>query len=620
MNKYIRIFTVTTCCALSCVPALANNCDDALYRKYNPEKCQNIGDQDTGFSFATTAAITGGTIALIGGAVAILGTSSDDKSTTTPKPNNTSLPTLPTYTMVGGDIDNVKLSSVTSTTEYTRNINQYNDIRLAYSLARGYTGAGSNIAVFDSGKNTYHGANVSQMASGTIAPNANVSIYQVADRNGKFYSFNEIGNAIYSAANNGTHIYNFSWSANNMYATQVHSREQITNITDKNFINALTDAATKNDAIFVWAAGNDYNSQSSALSATPLVIPELNGHFVNVVAWDSETGALADFSNACGITKNFCITAPGTNLESPKSSSPLNGTSFATPIVSAAISVIREAYPYMTATQVTSLLFTTARDIGDVGIDEIYGHGMLDMERATRPVGAELVPLSENVTVAMRRANVSGTIGQQIKSQDIKFAFVDSYGRPFTTSLRNNITVKNRSLAYEHLRQNGAQTAHIGNIEFGFKSSDLLKSDGFLETTDNSLLSFIGVNNNTKIGNLEFFQRATFGTLNATPAPESMISKFSNIYTASLNIGVKMNDLTFSIGTPDTIINGNMYLNTPTGRRNNGEYIFQEHLINLATRPSVEYRASYKNITAGFVDNTYGTDEVYIIAKTKIKF
>ncbi len=81
-----------------------------------------------------------------------------------------------------------------------------------------------------------------------------------------------------------------------------------------------------------------------------------------------------------------------------------------------------------------------------------------------------------------------------------------------------------------------------------------------------------------------------------------------------------MNDLTFSIGTPDTIINGNMYLNTPTGRRNNGEYIFQEHLINLATRPSVEYRASYKNITAGFVDNTYGTDEVYIIAKTKIKF
>ena len=615
MNKYLRIFTVLSYCAINCAPALADNCDNELYRRYNPEECQSI-QSDNIFSFATTAAIAGGTAALIGGTVAILGLSSGNNDTN----SQPAQPTLPTYTMVGGDIDSVKLDSVISTFDYTRNINQYNEIRLAYSVARGYTGAGSNIAIFDSSENTYHGANVAYMASGTIAPNAKTDIYTVADHHGNFYSFSEIGNTINQATTNGAHIYNFSWSANDLYATQIHSRDQIANITHKNFINALINAAATNDAIFVWAAGNDYNSQSSALSATPLVIPELKGHFVNVVAWDSQTGKLATFSNACGITKDYCITAPGTNLESPKTTGKLNGTSFAAPIVSAAISVIREAYPYMTAEQITSLLFTTARDIGDVGVDTVYGHGMLDMERATRPVGTELIPLSENVTVAMRSATVPGNIGKQIKSKDIKFAFIDSYGRPFTTSLNKNISVQNRSIGYEHLRQDSINKATVGNIEIGFKSSNLLKSDGFLQTNANNVLSFVGLNSHMQFGNLELFQRTTLGSLNAQPAPESMISKFSNIYTASVTVGAKLNDITLSIGTPDTIIGGNMYLNTPTGRRNNGEYIFENHRIDLATRPSIEYRASYKNITAGFVDNPYGTDEVYSLAKTKIQF
>lgn len=602
--------------AISCAPALASNCDNDIYRRYNPDLCSNNNIKtDNKMSFATVATITGGAAALIGGTVAIMGLSGNDSDKSD---NNKSVqPTLQTYSMVGADVDALSLASITNTQEYASNANSYDDIRVAYSLARGYTGKDSTIAVFDSGANTWHGSQVAALASGTIAPDATVKSYRITDQYGSIDSFDKIGNIITSATD--ANIYNFSWSAN-VYADQIVSRNHITKLTHKNFINALTDAANNNDAIFVWAAGNNYAPESSALSAMPLHISELHGHFVNVVAWDSDTQQLADYSNACGITKNFCITAPGTNIHSAITDETISGTSFATPIVSAAIAVIREAFPYMKSTEITSLLFTTARDLGASGIDEVYGHGMLDLERATRPVGTPLVPLTENKTVALNTARVSASIGNQIKSKNIKFAFVDSFGRAFETNMNDNISVKNRGIGYERLREHNTQNIKMGNIEFGFKQNNILIGSGFLQTDSNDIISFIGFNNEINIGNTTIFQHTTLGTTNPHASPDSMISGFSNIYTASISVGSKYGDWTFSVGTPDTIISGNMFLRAPTGRTTNGAYTYHDHQIDLASRPSIEFNASYRFLQMGFVDNAYGTDEFYMLAKTKLQF
>lgn len=614
MTVYKTILTAVLSGTLCCAPAFAaGNCDDALYRRYNPDKCTHKF-RDSGFSFASTAAVASGTAALIGGAIALLGGSSDGGNS-----SSTTHATLPTYTMVGGDVDYVHLSSVLSNNEYANNANQYNDIRAAYSLARGYTGKNSYIAVFDSSDATSHGANVAGLAGGTIAPDADVNIYTVARSQYDFDSFYDIGNTIRNATADGANIYNFSWSAD-MSANQVRSRYHMEQLTDKNFINSLTNAATTNDAIFVWAAGNDSNSQSSALSAMPLHISELNGHFVNVVAWDSETGSLAYYSNECGITKNYCITAPGSNINAPTTNEVIDGTSFAAPIVSAAIAAIREAFPYLQANQITALLFETARDIGAVGVDTVYGHGMLDLERATRPVGTELVPLSDVMTVALRTSHMTGGIAHNVKSENIKFAFVDSYGRAFDANLNDNISIKNHGIGFERLRNNNETRAQFGNIEFGFKNTELLKSDGFLSADSQNTITFVGLNNTVQLGHTTLFSRATIGTMNPTASAESMVNGFSDVLTGSMTLGATTGDWTFTVGTTDTIIDGNMYLRTPTGRRNNGEYTFTNHTIDMATRPSVEISASYKFMTAGFVDNPFGTDEVYVIAKTKLQF
>lgn len=604
-----RIFAGFLSCVLACAPVLANNCDNPTYRKYNPDKCRD----EKSLSFASTASVIGGGAAMIGGALALFASGHSGHST-----DSSPQPTVQTYNSVGADIDAIKLASVMDSATYAYNFNQYNDIRLAYSLARGYTGKNSTIAVMDGGDDTFHGTKVATLASGTIAPDATVKTYKIVDQDMNFLPYQEIGNIIKSA--NGANIYNFSWSVQ-MRANSVRTYDQMARLMAPEFLSGISHAATDTDAIFVVAAGNDYDKrQSSALSALPVIMPELRGHFVNVVAWDSATGELADYSNACGKTKDWCITAPGTDISTGQGTLAVSGTSFATPIVSAAIAVIREAFPYMKSDEITNLLFETARDLGVAGVDETYGHGMLDLERATRPVGVELVSVSENMNVRLSTARISGPVAHTIKSADIKFAFLDGYGRAFDANLNDNISVKNRSQALNRLREYKNHKATLGNFEFGFKQHDLLNGDGFMKTDSENLLSFVGWHDEFSIGNANIFYNTSIGFAAPRVAPESMITGFSNINTASAEIGIKHNDWTFKVAVPDTIIAGNMDLNIPVGRAPDGAYMFQSHNLNLADRPSIELVAQYKFLTAGFVDNPYGTDEVYMLATGKFTF
>ncbi len=603
--KMIRSLLVYTLCFATPCSAANINCTNPTYKKNHPTQCMN---------FAGTGMLAaGGGAVILGGALALAGLaggSGGASSATT----STYMPTLPTYTHVGGDVDAARLAAVMSDGQYRQNFNQYNDIRLAYATARGYTGAGSTIAVMDTGDDHWHGRAVAAIAGGPIAPDAKIETYKIAYNTVDFMSYAKIGEIMSQAQN--ADIINNSWNAGRP-ADSIYSREQIAALTDQGFVQAVSDAATRG-AIFVWAAGNDGAAQSGALSALPRVMSELQGHFINVVAWDSATGALADFSNACGITKDYCITAPGTDLDTGSMNA--NGTSFAAPVVSAAVAVLREAFPYMTAPEITNLLFTTARDLGEPGVDEIYGWGMLDLERATRPVGAPLVPVSDNMMHPLRTAHVPGTIAKKIQSADLKFAYFDSFGRAFAADIRDNISVRNRGLAFDRLRGDSRMTVRAGNMEMGFSRSDFLSSDGFLKTDGKNMTTFVASTGSFSVGETEFFQRTQIGMSAPRPAPESMISEFSNIYTMTAQVGVRRGDWEFTLSAPDTIVGGDMRLRLPAGRAADGAIMFNDYTIDLASAPAMEYTMRYKNITAGFVDNPYGTDEVYIIAKTNIRF
>jgi subtilase-type serine protease len=64
-----------------------------------------------------------------------------------------------------------------------------------------------------------------------------------------------------------------------------------------------------------------------------------------------------------------------------------SGTSMAAPHVTGALGLLMERFPYLDNTQVRDVLLTTATDLGEQGVDEIYGWGLVNLEKAIEGPG-----------------------------------------------------------------------------------------------------------------------------------------------------------------------------------------------------------------------------------------
>ena len=624
----------------------AINCNNPRYRKAHPEKCHQASGN-------TALAVLGGAT-LVGVGFALVSQTSHNNTQSATISNQNNFPRtvlssninieysqsdpvknprisssyieyLPTRT----DITTNTITNIQESEFFQKNYRQYNAINLAHAIARDFTGKNSNINILDD-FNTNHGDNVYYILH-NIAPDAHISTNNVTTSQNTFNSFDYIANTIKTSA--PADIYNISWqipSTNSLNAakaiynensikTYAQSQEYLYNISGQNFITQIRNSAFDNNAIFVVAAGNESKSESGVLSAIPLAFPDLMGHFVNVVALDNY-GHIAWFSNQCGITQNYCIAAPGSRWET-NTPEHANGTSFSTSVISGAIAVIKEAFPYMNATQITHLLFATATDLGEPGVDSVYGWGLVNLERATSPVGTPRIVLSNNTVQPLNLSNVGGLAAPAIKNANVKIAFIDDFGRAFTTNLSDNINVIPYGRGFEKLRESENDSFVLfDTFEFGFKQNNLLESFGFMSTQTDNLSNFVGYKNEFKINDLRFYQNARIGMTAPTHKEDSIISGFSNVYTSSVKMGAQWNNLSFEVSVPETIIAGNMYLYIPVNRANNGQIIYDSAIINLKTTPAIEYTLKYKYLSATFVENHDYENELFIIAKKRIAF
>ncbi len=161
--------------------------------------------------------------------------------------------------------------------------------------------------------------------------------------------------------------------------------------------------------IVVWAAGNaggrsDLNGVAARFDSPELLsgmsayFPELQSHVLAVVALDQD-GEIADYSNRCGIAKDFCLAAPGSDMLSTNTRNGNDqeyllgsGTSFAAPMVSGSLALLRQYFRgQLGNTDVVTRLLATANRRGIYADSDIYGHGLVDLDAATRPSGATRV-------------------------------------------------------------------------------------------------------------------------------------------------------------------------------------------------------------------------------------
>ena len=272
-------------------------------------------------------------------------------------------------------------------------------INIGDTWSRGYKGSGTTVAVIDTGIDTDHpefSGRISEwsynatedkivkdyndwsliedeqghgtMVTGVIAaamdgvgivgisPEVNIIVIKVeSDSYGHFYRTSDLVFGLYYAIERDVDVVNMSFSG-----------EGGIEIWD-----AAVRLATDSDILMVAAAGND--------STATLHYPAAHDMVIGVGALEYDGWKLADYSNYGG---NVDIVAPGTAVYTTQVGGKYNGangTSLSSPIVAAALALIKGTMKYAENTEITEILYASCYDLGDIGYDWYFGYGALDV-------------------------------------------------------------------------------------------------------------------------------------------------------------------------------------------------------------------------------------------------
>lgn len=203
--------------------------------------------------------------------------------------------------------------------------------------------------------------------------------------------------------------------------------------------------ATENGTIFVIASGNDGNvPTTNGLIGLGLNPDVGNDQVIAVYALNEDGETIADFSNTCGPAQNMCLGAVGVRVPVVRhegNDSFFTGTSAATPVVSGALALLKEQHPELSAAEVVELVLFTATDAGRRGVDEIYGRGILNMDRAVLPVGGLRIVTGDTVSsqaLSAQNAQIRvapSAAGLLSGLDEISLVAVDDFNRGFEVSV-----------------------------------------------------------------------------------------------------------------------------------------------------------------------------------------
>lgn len=230
-------------------------------------------------------------------------------------------------------------------------------------------------------------------------------------------------------------VVNHSWATPSAPEDEAELDSRLSQIhaTQNQEIKAIADAAVKYGMLQVWAAGNSPSVNSSPQTAPlpglhaslPRAIAELEPYWLSVVNLNKEL-TLSDVSFRCGFSKDWCLAAPGTDITSSwvigsvNTSNhfnkegdvdgfevtgdnaefgyvPATGTSMAAPHVTGGLALLMERFPYLDNPQIRDILLTTATDLGEPGVDDVYGWGLMNLKKAIDGPGQLRVDTNVNM-------------------------------------------------------------------------------------------------------------------------------------------------------------------------------------------------------------------------------
>jgi subtilisin family serine protease len=394
----------------------------------------------------------------------------------------------------------------------------------------------------------------------------------------------------------------------------------------------------------------------------------LGGRMLIVGATVPDGTSMASFSNRAGsicthivgttcndpyLVKDFFVVAPGMQVygsapnqmnRGADGSMATSGTSPAAAYVSGGIALMKQAWPQLRPEQLVAVTLKTAKDLGAKGVDDVFGHGLVDFDAATRPMGTLVLANNTKLTGSGPQGKVlqlqgTGVVTAGASSLSTSSVLqnsqaVDTIGRNYAVDLTKAVSYSNAlsyqygtpwmSMAgsnYKHLvtplgrdgvltlmsSDGGASSQyewqHDTSTRLSFEAGTLQERNGFLGTQGGGAMAFggsstvwTGVGFNQAItGNTALVGNYTMGITRTGNVQDSMIQLGSNVIADSWKLGVAQNNLMFSGKTKDT--------------------------LSLAVATPVAVRKGYANVTGvtgyTYTDNDDGTTDANPITQTE---
>lgn len=253
-----------------------------------------------------------------------------------------------------------------------------------------------------------------------VAPEAYLRNYAILNADGTIPADGRIARAFIQAARDRTPILNNSWGGMATRTTDAEARAM--------------QALVNQGSVLVWSAGNNGLSTPTRESRLPINRPGLAKGWL-VVGSVNADNTLSSFSNACGSARAWCLVAPGNGVVTTGAAHRTvvraSGTSFAAPAASGALAVLMDAFPTLTAQQARNILLRTATPLGDAAI---FGRGLINLEKATRPIGTVSLGGFDAEQSALSAGSATGD-GLARAAGGISVAVQDEYQRAYAATV-----------------------------------------------------------------------------------------------------------------------------------------------------------------------------------------
>jgi hypothetical protein len=216
----------------------------------------------------------------------------------------------------------------------------------------------------------------------------------------------------------------------------------------QSLLNAMSRAVNAG-VVIVISAGNDGTDPAKGSNSDPFALVPAQNFPGSVIiagsvgvsdgAGGTNASQISDFSNRAGTGAPFYLMALGYKDRAPDETGAQflwSGTSFSAPTISGAVALMAQAFPNLTGKQIVSILFQSADDLGAAGVDSIYGHGRLNIQKAFSPIGQTSLASSQAPVVA---SDLPPAAGDAATGKSLGAIILDGYSRAFVMNLATTL-------------------------------------------------------------------------------------------------------------------------------------------------------------------------------------